>query len=192
MSFFETIRTFDYSIFWKINGKWHNSFFDVFFPFIRESFIWIPFYFFLLMFAVINFKLRGWYWALIFIFTAILSDTISSAVIKEAFFRLRPCHDPNLTDSIRVLVSYCPLSSSFTSSHAVNHFAAAMYIFTTFKKPVGKWWMAVFGWAFLISYAQVYVGVHFPMDVICGGLVGLFIGYLPAIIYNKKIGLIPR
>jgi undecaprenyl-diphosphatase len=81
------------------------------------------------------------------------------------------------------------MSSGFTSSHATNHFAAAMYIFTTFKS-ISKRWFLIFLWAFTISYAQVYVGVHFPADVICGAIVGLMVGYLPAIIYNKKIGLL--
>src|SRR4026208_1476654 len=90
----ETIKRLDYQLFSKINGEWHNSFFDLFFPFTRESFIWIPFYFFLLIFAVVNFKHRGWYWALFFIATSILSDFISSDLIKDAIFRVRPCHDP--------------------------------------------------------------------------------------------------
>ncbi|MEP6616027.1 MAG: phosphatase PAP2 family protein [Ginsengibacter sp.] len=189
ISLFETIKMADYKLFSKINGQWHNSFFDIFFPFTRESFVWVPFYFFLLIFIVLNFKVRGWVWALFFIATAVLSDFISSDIIKDLVFRVRPCHDPMVTDHIRFLVSYCPNSSSFTSSHATNHFAVAMYIFTTFKHPLNKWWGAIFLWALIISYAQVYVGVHFPLDVICGAVVGLMVGYLPAIIYNKKIGL---
>jgi membrane-associated phospholipid phosphatase len=118
-----------------------------------------------------------------------LSDYVSSDLIKDSLFRLRPCHDPTLADKVRFLVSYCPVSSSFTSSHAVNHFAAAMFIFTTFKKAVSPYWGYVFLWAFFISYAQVYVGVHFPLDVFCGAIVGLILGYIPAWIFNKKIGL---
>ena len=84
------------------------------------------------------------------------------------------------------------LKSSFTSSHAVNHFAAAMFIFTTFRKAVSPKWAYIFVWAFAISYAQVYVGVHFPFDTICGAIVGVILGYIPAIIFNKKIGLLPN
>lgn len=80
------------------------------------------------------------------------------------------------------------MSSSFTSSHAVNHFALAMFIFTTFKR-LSKWWALIFVWAFMIGYSQVYVGVHFAGDILCGALVGLLIGYLPAKLFNKKIGL---
>jgi undecaprenyl-diphosphatase len=118
-----------------------------------------------------------------------LSDFVSSTLIKENFERLRPCHDPFLADRIRFLVAYCPESSSFTSSHAVNHFAAAMFIFTTFRKSLSWKWALLFIWAFLISYAQVYVGVHFPFDVFCGAIVGVILGYIPAKIFNTTIGL---
>lgn len=185
----EGIKNLDYFLFSKLNGQWHNSFFDGAIPFIRESYFWLPFYFFLLLFATINFKIKGWYWALFFIMSAMLSDFISSDLIKDSLFRLRPCHDPALADKVRFLVSYCPVSSSFTSSHACNHFAAAMFIFTTFKKTVSPYWGYTFLWAAFISYAQVYVGVHFPLDVFCGAIVGLIVGYIPAKIFNNKIGL---
>lgn len=185
----EVIQKFDYDFFVKINEQWHNPFFDFLFPFIRESYLWIPFYFFLIIFTGINFKLKGLWWILFFLLNVMLSDFVSSTLIKENFIRLRPCHDPYLADNIRFLVSYCPVSSSFTSSHAVNHFAAAMFIFTTFKKSISPKWAFLFLWAFVISYAQVYVGVHFPFDVICGAIVGVILGYIPAQFFNRKIGL---
>ena len=188
----EAIRQFDYNLFLKINGQWHTTFFDIFFPFIREPFVWIPFYFFMVLFTTINFKKKGLYWVLFFILNVIISDTVSSRLIKDTFMRVRPCHDPLLENTVRFLVNYCPESSSFTSSHAVNHFAAAMFIFTTFRKAVSPKWVYLFVWAFAISYAQVYVGVHFPFDTICGAIAGVILGYIPAIIFNKKIGLLPN
>jgi undecaprenyl-diphosphatase len=188
----DAIKQFDYNLFSKMNGQWHTPFFDAFLPFIRESYLWIPFYFFLILFTTINFKKKGWYWVLFFILNVMLSDFVSSTLIKDNFIRLRPCHDPFLTAKVRFLVSYCPVSSSFTSSHAVNHFAAAMFIFTTFKKAVSPKWAYLFLWAFAISYAQVYVGVHFPLDIFCGAIVGLILGYIPAKIFNNRIGLESR
>jgi membrane-associated phospholipid phosphatase len=185
----EGLKQLDYFLFSKINGEWHNAFFDNIIPFIRESYLWLPFYFFLILFTTLNFKIKGWYWVLFFIINAMLSDFVSSSLIKESLVRLRPCHDPLLADKIRFLVSYCPVSSSFTSSHAANHFAAAMFIFTTFKKAVSAKWVYIFLWAFFISYAQVYVGVHFPLDIFCGAIVGLILGYIPAKIFNTRIGL---
>lgn len=179
----------DYYLFSKINGQWHNSFFDVVMPYIREPFVWMPFYLFLVFFITINFKTKGWLWVLFFIINAMLSDYINSSIVKENFPRLRPCADSSFADTIRFLVSYCPQSSSFTSSHAANHFAAAMFIFTTFKKAISYQWAWLFLWAFVVAYAQVYVGVHFPLDAFCGAIIGLILGYLPAKIFNARIGL---
>ena len=189
MSLRDEIKNFDFKLFSKINGEWHNSFFDTFLPFLRQSYLWIPLYFFLAIFAPLNFKKNGWYWSLFFLLTAILSDYISSTVVKGTILRLRPCQDPGIIEHLRLLVNRCPANSSFTSSHAVNHFAAAMFIFTTFRKAVSKWWALLFVWAFVISYTQVYVGVHFPGDILAGAALGLIIGFFPAKVFNKYIGL---
>lgn len=182
----DKLKGFDYKLFSKINGEWHNSFFDAFFPFTREALFWAPFYFFLMLFAIINFKRYGWLWVLFLIINVFVSDFISSSVIKEYIFHLRPCRDPALADHLRFLVKYCPGSSGFTSSHAVNHFAAAMFIFATLKQKVNSKWLAlIFLWAFIPSYAQVYVGVHFPTDIIGGIFVGLILGYLVAYLFNR-------
>lgn len=189
MDFPQVLQPFDYALFSKMNGQWHTPFFDEMVPFIREPFFWLPFYFFLVLFAIINFGWKGLYWVLFFILNAGISDYTSSTLIKESVSRLRPCSDPMLADKVRFLVSYCPTSSSFTSSHAVNHFAAAMFIFTTFKKAVSPKWAFVFIWAAIIAYAQVYVGVHFPIDIFCGAIVGLILGYIVAKIFNSTLGL---
>ena len=189
MSLPDEIKHLDYRIFSKINGEWHNSFFDTVLPFLRQSYLWIPFYLFLLIFAPLNFKKRGWYWSIFFLIAAGLSDYISSTIIKGAFLRLRPCQDPALAEHLRLLVNYCPGNSSFTSSHAANHFAVAMYIFTTFKNEVSKWWALLFLWAFIISYTQIYVGVHFAGDIVGGAFLGLLIGYFTGKIFIKQIGL---
>ncbi len=185
------IKNLDYRLFSRMNGEWHNAFFDNFFPFVREPTFWIPFYFFLVLFVLLNFKIKGLLWMMFFIALAIVADYISSDLIKGNFPRVRPCKDPLLQNSIRFLVNYCPRSSSFTSSHAFNHFAAAMFIFTTFKKSISNKWIFIFVWAFMIAYAQVYVGVHFPFDVFCGALIGLLPGWLAGILFNKKVGLLP-
>lgn len=187
--FLQQILHFDYWLFSKINQQWTNSFFDHVFPFLRESEIWIPFYLFLLVFITLNFRVKGWWWAAALIMTAIISDLVSSSLIKQNIIRLRPCRNPYMADSIRVLVKYCPISSSFTSSHACNHFAVATFIFCTLQKT-SKWWALVFAWAFFISYAQVYVGVHYPLDVVCGGIIGSLVGYAMSIFFRKRSGLL--
>lgn len=187
LSLLEKIDNLDHNLFSKINGEWHNSFFDAFFPFTRESFFWAPLYFFLALFVIINFKRYGWIWVLFLVLNVIVSDFINSSLIKEIFFRPRPCRDPAIADQIRFLVSYCPGSSSFTSSHAANHFAAAMFIFVTLKRQLGanKWLMLIFLWALIPCYAQLYVGVHFPTDILGGIFAGLIMGFLMGYVFNK-------
>ena len=189
ISILEKINAFDYKLFSKINGEWHNSFFDTFFPLTREAFFWVPFYFFLMLFVIINYKKYGWLWILFLILNVCLSDFVSSNLIKEAFFRLRPCRDPAVADHLRFLVKYCPVSSGFTSSHAANHFAAAMFIFVTLRQKIniGKWWVLIFVWALIPSYAQIYVGVHFPTDILGGIFAGLILGFFVGSVFNRIV-----
>jgi len=88
---------------------------------------------------------------------------------------------------MRFLANYCPTNSSFTSSHACNHFAMAFFIYRTLKHT-SPWWRLVFIWAFLISYAQVYVGVHYPLDVTAGAIVGSCIGWLTSPLFRFQAG----
>jgi membrane-associated phospholipid phosphatase len=189
--FFQKILQGDYWLFSRINQYWTCAALDTIFLFMREAELWVPFYLFLLVFATLNFRKKGWIWSLYLIMTAIISDLISSNLIKNHLvYRLRPCHNPLWEDTMRFLANYCPESSSFTSSHACNHFAIAFFIYRTLRHT-SPWWALVFPWAFFISYAQVYVGVHYPLDVICGGLVGSGIGILTSRVFRSQIGTLP-
>lgn len=189
INFWNSVNKFDFPVFKKINGEWHNSFLDNLFLISREAFLWVPFYFFLLIFVIVNFKKKGSYWALALMATAAISNYISSNIIKPCSFRIRPCHEPLLAEHIRLLAQYCGQNFSFTSSHAVNHFAISVFIYKTFRHHLSKWWALIFVWSFLICYAQVYVGVHYPTDVIGGAIIGSLIGYGMATIYNREINL---
>jgi undecaprenyl-diphosphatase len=121
--------------------------------------------------------------------TVYLTDFVSSGIMKHAFIRLRPCNVAEYSSWIHVLVGYRPQSSSFTSSHAANHFGIAMFLFMTLKARFKKWPAFLFFWAFLISFAQVYVGVHYPLDIIAGAVIGIVIGYLSGKLFNRNYGL---
>jgi len=177
----------DRYVFNLINNKWNNSFFDVLMPFLRNSNLWLPLYLFLLVFALLNIR-KSWWFVLLILSTAALTDILSSHIIKNHIFRLRPCRDPDLMGTVRVLVHYCPQSSSFTSSHAANHFGLATFASITLYPYAGKWIYLTYVWAFLIIYAQLYVGVHYPIDVLGGALVGVMAGLLTSWIYQKKWG----
>ncbi|GAC1482260.1 MAG: phosphatase PAP2 family protein [Flavisolibacter sp.] len=177
----------DKHLFSIINGKWHNSFFDWLMPYVRQSEIWIPLYLFLFFFVLLNLRKCGWF-ILFCICTVALTDLISSHLIKSSITRIRPCGDPELVGMVRFLVAYCPQSSSFTSSHAANHFGMAAFVSTALKPLIGPWIYLTYFWAFLIVYAQIYVGVHFPLDVIAGAIIGLVIGVMLGLQYLKKSG----
>jgi undecaprenyl-diphosphatase len=180
----------DKALFGILNYRISNPVFDAIMPFIRNQHTWSPFYLFMLVFILVNFKSNTAWWVFFAAGTVILSDFISSDIIKDHIFRLRPCNDPALAGHIHVLVNYRPQSSSFTSSHATNHFAMASFFYYTLRRFIGKWSWLFFGWAFLICFAQVYVGVHYPFDVASGGAIGFVLGYLSASSFNKNYGLV--
>jgi membrane-associated phospholipid phosphatase len=181
------IQSFDIQLFKNINHDWTNSFFDNVLPFVRESVIWTPLYLFLVAFAWQNFGKQGWYFILFAVLTVVISNFISSDLIKNWVNRPRPCRTPGLDHHL--LLNRCPISGSFTSSHATNHFAMAMFLFQTLRFTV-KWAWVFFIWAFIIIYAQVYVGVHFPVDVIAGALLGSFIGHTMAMVFHYRQGFL--
>ena len=185
MTFFEKVLQLDHDLFFLINSKWSNPLFNLILPYTREANTWIPFYLFLLIFILFKHKKNGWLWILLAVVTAASTDLVSSRLIKDHIFRLRPCADLSLAAHIHFLARYCPHSSSFTSSHAANHFGFATFFFITLKNYYGKWMSLIFFWAFIICYAQVYVGVHYPLDIAAGAIVGSIIGYIISMIFNK-------
>lgn len=186
----EELFSLDKHLFKIINYHGSNPFFDWLMPLLRTSNLWLPLYLFFLLFGLMNFRKTGWLWVLFGIGTAILTDFTSSTLIKHNIIRVRPCNEPEIASWINVLVGYRPQSSSFTSSHAANHFGMAMYLYVTLKTRFKSWPWLFFLWAFLICYAQVYVGVHYPGDILGGALIGILIGYLSARSFNKTYGLV--
>jgi membrane-associated phospholipid phosphatase len=184
------IVSLDQRLFLYINRVWANSFFDTIFPVYRESYTWIPFYFFILLMMVVNFGKKAWPWALFFIVTVSLCDQVSSNFVKDFFARVRPCRDPEMAEYVRLLLSRCPSSGSFTSSHATNHFGMVMFMVITIGPYLRNWKWVLWLWAAVIAYAQVYIGVHYPLDVIGGAFLGMAIGYGTGLLFNKKIGVL--
>lgn len=178
---------FDYALFHKINQEWTNPFFDRVLPLMRESIVWVPLYLFLAVFGWLNYGKKAYFWILAAIATAVIANFISSDIIKVVFYRDRPCRDSLLEPAANLLINRCPISSSFTSSHAVNHFSVAMFLFQTMRYTVKKSWL-FFIWALVIVYAQVYVGVHYPMDVVFGAMAGCAIGYFVSAVYHYRAG----
>lgn len=178
----------DYKIWYYVNTVWHNDFLDSLMPWCRNQYTWAPLYLFLLLFMTLRFGKRGWLWCAGFLLTFALSDYISASMIKPIFQRARPCNNPYLQDLVHLIV---PRSSgySFPSSHAANHFSLACFSALTLGKRYRWVWIVAAFWAVLVSYAQVYVGVHFPMDIAAGGLLGICIGIITGTLYNRRYNL---
>ncbi|RZL50862.1 MAG: phosphatase PAP2 family protein [Pedobacter sp.] len=178
------IHQFDVELFVRIHRGLSNGFFDWLMPLLRNRFFWSPLYLFIVVFCVKNYKKQGYYMIGMILATFAIGDFIASRLIKPFIGRIRPCNDINLADEIIRRVP-CGSGYSFPSSHATNHFAIAVFLICLFY---GKWKpilpLSLF-WAFSISFAQVYVGVHYPIDTMFGALLGTCIGFFTYYMYTK-------
>jgi membrane-associated phospholipid phosphatase len=184
----QQFQQFDQWLFKKINGQWTNSFFDLIAPYLRQGNLWMPLYLFVLVFMILNYRKNSMWWIVLFICTVALTDMTGTRLFKHVFERLRPCNDPFFSDSVRLLVKNCSPGYSFISNHAANHFGMAAFFYFTMRKYLPKWAWLGWVWAFLIVYSQVYVGIHYPTDVIAGAILGAVFGSLTALLFNKKFG----
>jgi membrane-associated phospholipid phosphatase len=179
----DLLINWDHTAWYYLNTQWHCAFLDAIVPFLRNQYFWSPLYFFLLIFVPYKFGRRGWLWCFAFLIAFALSDQISVNVIKPFFHRVRPCNNPYLANVIHLIVE-CGSGLSFPSAHAANHFSMGVFSAVTLGR-IAKWvWPVALTWAILVSFAQVYVGVHYPLDVTCGGLLGVVIGLTVGKIFN--------
>lgn len=184
MQFLEAILEFDEQLFRVINGQWHNEVLDFILPYWREKKFWYPLYLALLVFIIYRFRVKGIYLLLALFLTVGLADTVSSKVLKKSVKRVRPCNDPTIKDDVVLLVG-CGKAYSFTSSHATNHFAIGTFLALTLGLYYKRWRWLFYFWAGSIAFAQVYVGVHYPLDVIVGSILGIIIAYIIKLVYVK-------
>ncbi len=178
------LLTYDELLFSLINGVWNHPVLDAVMPWWREKETWIPLYVILGVVLAWRFRFRVIYFMLAVALTVTVADTVSSKVIKPAVERLRPCNDPEVKPAVELRIR-CGPGFSFPSSHATNHFAVAAFFFVTLggMYRIMRW--PIFLWAATIAYGQVYVGVHYPLDVLTGGLLGLLIGWAVAAAYRR-------
>ncbi|MFZ1978935.1 MAG: phosphatase PAP2 family protein [Bacteroidota bacterium] len=164
----DALQHIDTILFYFINHTLQNGFFDFFMPVLTDyakQKVVLGFAIALVLWMLIRGKPNIRLAAILLILTIVVSDQLNSFVIKSLFARIRPCH---VLHDVHLLVG-CGSGYSFPSSHAVNNFAGAMVL--AFCIPRWRW--AFFGFASLIAFSRVYVGVHYPFDVLGGALVGL-------------------
>lgn len=174
----DTLNRWDTELFLFLNGA-HNSNWDFIMWWASNKFIWIPVYAIFLFLLFRKYKTKVWIVMLFAAFLIFLSDQISVHLFKDVFERLRPCHEPSLAGMIHIVNDKCGGSYGFYSSHASNVMAIAVFVISLLGKCPGRA-ILILVWAGLIMYSRVYLGVHYPFDVIAGALAGGILGYFVA------------
>lgn len=167
----------DIRFFLYLNGL-HTEWLDSVMNVLTETWAWIPLYIVLVYLVFKQYGKHGW-WVLLGVAVVILcSDQLSAHVCKPLFHRLRPCFNPEISDLVHHPNGLPGGPYGFVSSHAANAFALATYLTAAFQ---GKYrWMVwvLFGYALLSSYTRIYIGVHYPGDILAGALLGVLVGLI--------------
>lgn len=166
----------DTELFLFLNGL-HADWLDPIMIFISGKLTWLPFYLVLLFLLIKNYKKQSVLVIISIILLIICSDQISSSVFKTLFERPRPCHNEAIKDLVYLPNGHCGGAYGFISSHACNAFALAVFITQMLKQYYSKIAWVMFVWASLVAYSRIYMGVHYPGDVLVGAVVGAIIGW---------------
>lgn len=180
----ETLIGWDKELFLFLNG-FYSGFWDVVMFYTSNKFTWIPLYALFIYWVIKHFKKEAVWIILTVVILVTVSDLISVHGFKNTFMRLRPCHDPELQGLVHILNGKCGGQFGFYSSHASNHFAIAVFLSFLFRVQIRFFTPFILLWAGIISYSRIYLGVHFPLDVLAGALAGSMLG-LTAYFLLKK------
>lgn len=167
------LEQLDIDLFFFINGC-NTPFLDIFFEFISWPYAWIPMYLILIYLFYKNYPLQVFLFILIgFILLILLSDKGSVLIFKNTVARYRPCHNTEYGHLVHIVNNKCGGLYGFVSSHASNFFAMATLVSLLLKAYYKYITAIVFSAAVVVSYSRVYLGVHYPLDVLVGGIYGI-------------------
>lgn len=171
----DQLSAIDTDLFLYLNGL-HTDCLDKVMVLITDMWVWLPLYLLLIYWTVKQYGKRCW-WVFLAIGVVVLcSDQLSAHVCKPLFQRLRPCYNANLQDVIYLPKGLAGGKYGFVSSHAANTFAIATFL-TPALRHYRPWaGLALYLWAFISSYSRIYIGYHYPGDIICGAILGILVG----------------
>ncbi len=173
MDFFHRIIEFDTELFLYLNSI-HSSFWDTIMLLVTRKETWIPLFLVILVFIVRNYRIKTVLILFFLALTILASDQIS-VLIKETVQRLRPVYEPSIEHMVHNVLRKGGLHG-FVSSHSANAFA--ILVFTSRILRNRGYTVLMFFWAALFSYSRIYSGVHYPLDIIGGALLGWIIGWV--------------
>jgi undecaprenyl-diphosphatase len=171
---FEFFKQLDTHLFLYLNG-FNSPFWDKLMWQISGTIIWVPVYAIILFFIYKKLRWNGFISFFILLLIILVADQGSVHLFKNVFQRLRPCHQPEISNLVHLVNGKCGGQYGFVSSHAANTFAFAMFVYHFFNNTFVS--IFIFTWAFIVSYSRIYLGVHYPFDIICGALYGMLVGY---------------
>ncbi|MCX2739351.1 phosphatase PAP2 family protein [Pontibacter anaerobius] len=178
----EALEQLDKDIFIYLNNM-HSPFWDAIMVFVSEKLVWIPFYLGLIGYLVWRYRRQSIPMLVMVLIAIGLADFVASGIMKPYFMRLRPCHDPSLSEFINI-VEGCGGKFGFISSHAANTFALAVFFNLILSDRYLIFKIVLVAWAVVVTYSRIYLGVHFPADVLLGALLGSILAFLASLGYN--------
>ncbi|MEQ8624011.1 MAG: phosphatase PAP2 family protein [Vicingaceae bacterium] len=185
----ELLEKWDRQIFLLING-WHNELFDQIMWHISGKFEWIPLYLILLWLLIKNYGKSVWKILIGVIAVIVLTDQLSVHLFKNIFERYRPCHNLEISELVHSVNNKCGGRFGFVSSHAANTFGLATFIglfLSNSNKNIA--FVLLLLWASIVSYSRIYLGVHYPLDVLGGAILGMLIAYLIYFLITKLFSI---
>ncbi|GHA59164.1 phosphatase PAP2 family protein [Pontibacter akesuensis] len=185
----EKLEQLDREAFLYLNDM-HSPFWDTVMIFMSEKLVWIPFYLALIGYLVWRYRRQSIPMLLLVVIAIGLSDFIASGIMKPYFMRLRPCHDASLSEFINI-VEGCGGRFGFISSHAANTFALAVFFNLILSDRYFIFKVILIVWAVVVTYSRIYLGVHFPGDVLLGALLGSCMAYICALAYPVLVNKYP-